>query len=131
MSNDKRIVAVFTGNRAEYGLQFPVLKAIDAHPNLEYKLIVYGAILDEDFGKTIKEIQDDGFIIHSQVDIDLDEEKKDSTSKAIGSGIVSMCNALNKIKPDILVVYADRFGGLCSSNSINSNEYPNCSHRGR
>ena len=29
MSNDKRIVAVFTGNRAEYGLQFPVLKAID------------------------------------------------------------------------------------------------------
>ena len=114
MSNDKRIVAVFTGNRAEYGLQFPVLKAIDAHPNLEYKLIVSGAHLDEDFGKTIKEIQDDGFIIHSQVDIDLDEEKKDSTSKAIGSGIVSMCNALNKIKPDILVVYADRFEGFAA-----------------
>ena len=24
----KRIIAVFTGNRAEYGLQFPILKAI-------------------------------------------------------------------------------------------------------
>ena len=30
----KRIIAVFTGNRAEYGLQFPILKAIDEHPDL-------------------------------------------------------------------------------------------------
>ena len=52
-----RIIGVFTGNRAEYGLQYPVLKAIDAHPNLEYKLIVSGAHLDNDFGKTIKEIK--------------------------------------------------------------------------
>ena len=110
----KKMIAVFTGNRAEYGLQFPVLKAIDAHPNLDYKLIVSGAHLDDDFGKTIQEIQDDGFTIHSQVDIELDEQRKDSTSKAIGTGIVSMCDALNEIKPDILVVYADRFEGFAA-----------------
>ena len=43
----KKIIAVFTGNRAEYGLQYPVLKAIDAHPDLEYRLIVSGAHLDK------------------------------------------------------------------------------------
>ena len=43
-------IAVFTGNRAEYGLQFPVLKAIDSHPDLEYQLIVSGAHLDQNFG---------------------------------------------------------------------------------
>lgn len=112
--SDKRIIAVFTGNRAEYGLQYPVLKAIDAHHNLDYRLIVSGAHLDDDFGKTIKEIQNDGFIIHSQVDIDLNEERKDCTSRAIGTGIVSMCEALNEIKPDILVVYADRFEGFAA-----------------
>jgi hypothetical protein len=31
----QRIVAVFTGNRAEYGLQFPILKAIEGHPALD------------------------------------------------------------------------------------------------
>ena len=42
----KRIVGVFTGNRAEYGLQVPILQAIDSHPDLDYRLIVSGAHLD-------------------------------------------------------------------------------------
>ena len=42
-----RRIAVFTGNRAEYGLQFPVLKAIDDHSDLDYQLIVFGAHLDK------------------------------------------------------------------------------------
>ena len=113
MSN-KRVIAVFTGNRAEYGLQYPVLKAIDKHPDLEYKLIVSGAHLDDDFGKTIKEIESDGFEIHSQVDIDLNEGRQDATSKAIGTGVISMSEALTQIKPDILVVYADRFEGFAA-----------------
>ena len=53
----KRKVAVFTGNRAEYGLQSPVLEAIKSHPFLDYRLIVSGAHLDNNFGKTLKEIK--------------------------------------------------------------------------
>ena len=29
----KKIIGVFTGNRAEYGLQYPILKAIQNHKN--------------------------------------------------------------------------------------------------
>ena len=65
----KKIIAVFTGNRAEYGLQYPVLKAIDAHPDLDYRLMVSGAHLEKDFGQTIKEIEMDGFTIHNIVEI--------------------------------------------------------------
>ena len=36
----RRKIAVFTGNRAEYGLQYPILKAINEHPDLDYKLLV-------------------------------------------------------------------------------------------
>ena len=60
----KRIIAVFTGNRAEYGLQYPVLKAIESNADLDYRLIVSGAHLDKDFGQTIQEIQKDGFTAH-------------------------------------------------------------------
>ena len=110
----KRIVAVFTGNRAEYGLQYPILKEIAAHPDLEYRLIVSGAHLDNDFGRTLKEIADDGFTIHAEVKIDLESDTLYATSQAIGSGIVGMSRTLAELKPDMLVVYADRFEGFAA-----------------
>lgn len=110
----KRVVAVFTGNRAEYGLQFPILRAIDAHPGLDCRLIVSGAHLDPNFGRTLAEIEADGFEVHAQVKIDLDADTLHATAKAIGTGIISMSGALDRIRPDLLVVYADRFEGFAA-----------------
>jgi UDP-hydrolysing UDP-N-acetyl-D-glucosamine 2-epimerase len=105
----KRIIAVFTGNRAEYGLQYPVINAINEHPELEYRLIVSGAHLDPHFGKTLQEITDDGFEIHDQVTIEMPEDTLYATAQAIGTGILSMSRVLDALRPDLLVVYADRF----------------------
>ncbi len=110
----KRIIAVFTGNRAEYGLQFPVLKAIDMHPDLDYRLIVSGAHLDKNFGETLDVIQKDGFRIDAEVKIEMDAGTLESNVQAIGSGILSIGKALSRIKPDMMVVYADRFEGLAA-----------------
>lgn len=110
----KKIIAVFTGNRAEYGLQFPILKAIDAHPDLDYRLIVSGAHLDKSFGRTLEEIQKDGFRVDEEVKIEMDGSTLEVNVQAIGSGIISIGKALSRIKPDIMVVYADRFEGLAA-----------------
>jgi UDP-hydrolysing UDP-N-acetyl-D-glucosamine 2-epimerase len=111
---NKRVIAVFTGNRAEYGLQFPILRAIDAHPALEYRLIVSGAHLDRNFGRTLSEIERDGFKVHAEVKIDMGEDTLYGTAQAIGTGVCSMGKALADIKPDMLVVYADRFEGFAA-----------------
>lgn len=110
----KRIIAVFTGNRAEYGLQFPVLKAIEAHPDLDYRLIVSGAHLDKNFGETLEEIKNDGFKVAEEVKIEMDAGTLESNVQAIGSGVLSIGKALSSIKPDMMVVYADRFEGLAA-----------------
>ena len=110
----KRTIAVFTGNRAEYGLQFPILKAIDAHPDLDYKLIVSGAHLDNNFGRTLEEIEADGFHVDAEVQIEMDAASLDANVQAIGSGILSIGQALREIQPDMMVVYADRFEGLAA-----------------
>ena len=110
----KRTIAVFTGNRAEYGLQFPILKAIDAHPDLDYRLIVSGAHLDSNFGRTLEEIEADGFHVDAEVKIEMDAGSLDANVQAIGSGILAIGEALRQIKPDIMVVYADRFEGLAA-----------------
>ncbi len=110
----KRKIAIFTGNRAEYGLQFPIIKAVAAHPGLEYFLLAGGAHLQEDFGSTRHEIEQDGFTIHAEVRMDMEQDTLFATAQAIGSGILSLSRALDELRPDFLVVYADRFEGLAA-----------------
>ncbi len=110
----KRKVAVFTGNRAEYGLQHPILKAVDAHPQLDYRLLVSGAHLDNNFGRTLDEIRKDGFRIDAEVKIEMDSNSRISTAQAIGSGVLAVSRALEKFQPDMMVVYADRFEGFAA-----------------
>jgi UDP-hydrolysing UDP-N-acetyl-D-glucosamine 2-epimerase len=111
---NKRRVAIFTGNRAEYGLQYPILQAVNDHPNLDYRLIVSGAHLDKNFGNTRQEINNDGFRIDSEVRIQPTLRSAFTTAEAIGIGITEMSKALAIIRPNILVVYADRFEGFAA-----------------
>lgn len=114
MTETKRKIAVFTGNRAEYGLQYPILKAIASHSDLEYFLLVSGAHLQEDFGYTVREIEKDGFQVYGEVKLAMQEDTLFATAQAIGSGILSLSHILDRIRPDFLVVYADRFEGFAA-----------------
>ncbi len=109
-----RKIAIFTGNRAEYGLQYPILRAVDSHPELDYRLIVSGAHLDANFGRSLEEIQNDGFRIAAEIKIEMDAGSLFSTAQAIGSSIIEISKVLAELKPDMMVVYADRFEGLAA-----------------
>jgi len=104
-----RKITIFTGNRAEYGLQRPIISAIDEHPDLQYQLIVAGAHLGTNSGNTLEEIVQDGFSIAAQVAIDMDDYNLSGTVRAIGTGILSIASALQRLEPDILLAYGDRF----------------------
>lgn len=106
------MIAVFTGNRAEYGLQYPILRAIAAHPQLEYRLIVSGAHLDPNFGRTLAEIEADGFAVYAEAKIEMGEDTLHGTAHAIASCVASVSRILSVLRPDALVVYADRFEGF-------------------
>lgn len=110
----KRNIAIFTGNRAEYGLQYPILRAVDAHPDLDYRLIVSGAHLDSHFGRTLAEIEADGFCVHAEVKVEMDAASLYATAQAIGSCILAVSRVLSELQPDMMVVYADRFEGFAA-----------------
>ncbi|PPR16743.1 MAG: GDP/UDP-N,N'-diacetylbacillosamine 2-epimerase (hydrolyzing) [Alphaproteobacteria bacterium MarineAlpha9_Bin3] len=105
----KKKIAIFTGNRAEYGLQIPLLRAISKDPNLDYCLIVSGAHLDPNYGSTIREIEEDGFVVHEAIDIKSGSANLLATSNSIGEGIIKITKIIEKVKPDIFVIYADRY----------------------
>ena len=106
---EKRHIAVYTGNRAEYGLQSPVLKALRNSPRLKVTLVVSGAHLDENFGLTKDEIIRDGFPDFVEAPIILNGDSLLDTTLAISSAIQSVASVLLELKPDLCLIYADRF----------------------
>ena len=110
--NKKRKIAIFTGNRAEYGQLFPVIRAIAGDPRLEYYLLVSGAHLDEEFGHTVEEIEQDGLRVHREVKLDMERDTLFATAQAIGSGVLHLSEILDELRPDLLVVGADRYEGF-------------------
>jgi UDP-N-acetylglucosamine 2-epimerase (non-hydrolysing)/GDP/UDP-N,N'-diacetylbacillosamine 2-epimerase (hydrolysing) len=109
-----RRVAVFTGNRAEYGLQYPILRALTADTRIATFLLAGGAHLEDNFGKTVAEIAGDGFHVYRQVEIRMAHDTLFATAQAIGSAILSLSAILDELRPDFLVVYADRYEGFAA-----------------
>ncbi|WP_303673624.1 UDP-N-acetylglucosamine 2-epimerase [Vampirovibrio chlorellavorus] len=56
-------VGIFTGTRAEYGLMYPIAKRLQQDERFEVCLYVSGSHLDDRYGQTLKEIEQDGFSV--------------------------------------------------------------------
>ncbi|MBN1275033.1 UDP-N-acetylglucosamine 2-epimerase (hydrolyzing) [Candidatus Woesearchaeota archaeon] len=102
-----RKITYITGTRADYGLMRKTLKAIEAHPDLQLTIIATGMHLMPTFGKTIKDIIDDGF---NPVTIDVKHEQgtRESLALFFGDFFQGLIKQLQKSKPDILLLLGDR-----------------------
>jgi len=103
-----RKIAIVTGTRAEYGLLRRVMELIAEDSQLDLDLYVTGMHLSPSHGETIDEIQEDGFEIGYQIDMNLDSRAHSKMSKALGIGITGLSDAFRNRRPDIVVVLGDR-----------------------
>ena len=108
-------IAVVTGTRAEYGILYPVLKAITVQAGLKLSLVVTGMHLSYKFGYTIKEIEKDGFKIDAKVDMLPENDTLGAMAKSIGIGITGMVKTWGQLKPDIILVLGDRVEPLSAT----------------
>lgn len=105
----KRKICVITGTRAEYGLFYWLMKGIEATEALELQLIVTGMHLSPEFGLTYQQIEQDGFTIDKKVEILLSSDSEVGITKSMGLGMIGFADALDELKPDLMVVLGDRF----------------------
>ncbi|MNB76736.1 UDP-N,N'-diacetylbacillosamine 2-epimerase (hydrolyzing) [compost metagenome] len=101
-------VLVVTGTRADYGIYFPILKAIKADSDLELHLLVTGMHLSPQYGYTIEHIRADGFRISATVDCLLQGATHANMARSVGLAILGMTQAVESINPDYVVVLGDR-----------------------
>lgn len=104
-----RKVCIVTGTRAEYGLLRWVMEGIQAAPELTLQVVATGMHLSPEFGLTYREIEKDGFRIDEKVEMLLSSDTPMAITKSMGLGMIGFADALQRLRPDLLVVLGDRF----------------------
>ena len=109
LSGKKRTIAVVTTSRADYSHLYWPLHDLAAHPYVDLKLIVVGSHLSPEFGHTIQEIEADGLPIHARVECLLSSDSDVGMAKTIGVAVLSLADCLGSLRPDVLLLIADRY----------------------
>lgn len=113
----KRKIAVFTGTRAEYGLLYWLMKDLQASALLELQVIAGAMHFAPEFGGTWRQIEQDGFAIDAKVEMLLSSDTTVGIVKSMGLGTIGFADALERLRPDLLVVLGDRFETLAIAQS--------------
>jgi len=111
----KRKICVITGTRAEYGVMKPLLRLIGARKGLMLQLVVTGMHLLDDFGSTVHQIRKDGFGVAAELKMFSGKENHRQMSEALGKAVVGFAGIFERLKPDILLLEADRMEMLAAA----------------
>jgi len=103
-----RKICVITGTRAEFGLLRPLIELIANDNKLQLQLIATGMHLSPEFGYTLNEITDAGFVVDKKVECLLSSDSSVGVSKTIALAVSGFADALAELTPDLVVVLGDR-----------------------
>ena len=108
-----RKVCVYTSSRAEYGLLGRVVKRIQAEPTLQLQILASGMHLSPEFGMTVQEIRADGFEPDESIEILLSNDTPTAICKSMGLAMIGYGEAIERLKPDMILLLGDRFETFC------------------
>ena len=104
-----RTIAVVTVGRSDYGLYLPILRRLSGAPDVRCAVVAAGMHMSAEHGLTVKAIERDGFDIAERVPLLADGDGPVAVAASIGRGVAGYAEALDRVRPDILVVLGDRF----------------------
>ncbi len=102
-------ICVVTAARSEYGLLRWLMQDIKDDPDLDLQILVTGSHLAPEFGLTVKEIIEQGFVVDAAVDMLLASSSVAATAKGMGLAGIGVADALQRLAPDLLFVLGDRY----------------------
>jgi UDP-hydrolysing UDP-N-acetyl-D-glucosamine 2-epimerase len=105
----KRIIAVLTTSRADYSHLYWPLRDLSENENVDLRIIALGSHLSPEFGYTVQEIEKDGFQIAARIECLLSSDSDVGMAKTIGVATLSLADLLGKMRPDLLLLIADRY----------------------
>lgn len=110
-----RSVCVVTATRAEYGLLYWLLRALQDDPDIALQLVVTGTHLSPAFGMTVDGIESDGFAIAERVPMALQDDSPAGVTRSLGTATLGFADAFARLRPDVLVLLGDRYEMLAAA----------------
>jgi UDP-N-acetylglucosamine 2-epimerase (non-hydrolysing)/GDP/UDP-N,N'-diacetylbacillosamine 2-epimerase (hydrolysing) len=105
----KRKIAAVTTSRADFTALYWPLHDLASHPDVDLRIIALGPHLSPEFGWTIREIETAGFRVDARIECLLSSDTDVGMAKTIGLATLSLADSLGEMRPDLLLVTADRY----------------------
>jgi UDP-hydrolysing UDP-N-acetyl-D-glucosamine 2-epimerase len=110
-----RTIAAVTVARSDYGILRPVLREIAAQSDLQLTLIVSGTHLSTEFGRTVADIERDGFPVGAAFSTAPDADGTREIATALAQGVSGCAEAYARLHPDLLLLVGDRYEMLAAA----------------
>jgi UDP-N-acetylglucosamine 2-epimerase (non-hydrolysing)/GDP/UDP-N,N'-diacetylbacillosamine 2-epimerase (hydrolysing) len=104
----KRRLAVLTTSRSDYNHLYWILRELSERSEIDLKLIAMGAHLSPEFGNSVEQIERDGFPVR-RVECLLSSDTDVGMAKTIGVATLGLAEVLGEMRPDLLLLIADRY----------------------
>jgi UDP-N-acetylglucosamine 2-epimerase (non-hydrolysing)/GDP/UDP-N,N'-diacetylbacillosamine 2-epimerase (hydrolysing) len=105
----KRKIAAVTTSRADFSHLYWPLRELAAHPDIDLKIVAIGPHLSPEFGHTAAEIEKAGFHIDARIECLLSSDTDVGMAKTIGVAALGLADCLGQMRPDLLLLIADRY----------------------
>ncbi len=99
---------MITGSRGEWGYIRPVLRLIKQDRELDYAIIATNMHLLPEFGMSVREIENDGFRVDDRIYMTFDGYTAATMTKSLACFLLELPTALQRIKPDAILLAGDR-----------------------
>lgn len=105
----KRTIAVITTSRSDYAHLHWLLRDLAAHPSIDLRVIALGPHLSPEFGHTGKQLLQLPNENITTVECLLSSDTDIGMAKTLGIATLGLADVLGRMRPDILVLIADRY----------------------
>jgi len=112
-----KTIGVVTSARADYGIYIPVLREIEAAPDLKLEMYVTGMHLVPEYGNTVQHIERDGFPISARIPMLGNSDTAGGIGASIGRGVMGFSEAFERHRPDMLMLLGDRYEMLAAASA--------------
>ena len=102
-------VGLVSSARSDVSFYLPLMRALEAHPAFELRVIATGMHLVREFGLTVRQIEDAGFRVHERVESLAGTDSPEGVASSMGRGVTEFSRLFARWRPDLLLVFGDRF----------------------
>lgn len=105
----KRKICVVLATRGNYAKMKSVMTFIRKTPDLELQLVIGGMVVLEKYGRILQTFENGESLVARRINFVIEGENLSTMTKSSGLAVIEFANAFEELRPDIVLVIADRF----------------------